>query len=347
MRNLNSLNRIIFVDPPSKDYYSDRLFDINNPVLNRDKTLEPFFRLRGNLLQQGTAIRTADYLQDMEKYSKVSKEYYSLGFLGNYKGVISAGECRMQAFVLFEPPVVAPHLYRALPELTAVFERVYVHNVNGDGYSLEGVNINKLRKLYWPLPYNDVLESLWNKKERARHIVVINGNHNPRFRAKELYSKRIEVMVDLARLDVVDLFGYGWNRWWSPKSMWLPYWRNRATLMSIYRGSCPSKFDVLSGYKFCLCFENMSMDGYITEKLFDCLSVGTIPLYLGAQDVKQFIPESVYIDCRQYRSWKEMWDHINGLSERELESMRNAGRAFLRSDAGRRYYHSLEEIFEV
>jgi hypothetical protein len=344
---VESLKRIIFVDPPSKDYYSDRLFDINDSVLNRDKTLEPFFRLRGNLFEQGTAIRTADYMQEEGKSPKVPKEYYSFGFLGNYRRIISADECRMRAFVLFEPPVVAPHLYRALPELTSVFERVYVHNVHGDGYSLDRVNINKLRKLYWPLPYNDVLELLWNKKERACRIVVINGNHNPRFRARELYSKRIEAMVNLAQLGVVDLFGYGWNHWWSPKSLWLPYWSNRRILMSIYRGSCLSKFEVLSRYRFCLCFENMSMDGYITEKVFDCLCVGTIPLYLGAQDVGQFVPEDAYIDCRQYQSWKEMWNEINGFSSSKVESMREAGRAFLRSEAILRYYNSLEKIFEI
>jgi hypothetical protein len=114
---------------------------------------------------------------------------------------------RLAVFVIMEPPVVAPHLYAALPELTAAFDRVYVHNVDGDGYSLDGVQRSKLHKLYWPIPYNDVLEPFWGQKDRARRIVVINGSHNPRSRTREQYSTRIEAMVELSKFGVVDLDG--------------------------------------------------------------------------------------------------------------------------------------------
>lgn len=339
------MQRRIFLAPSSDHYGKDQLFNDGDALLNRDGVLVPYIRLSKQILAQGHIIHTSDYMHKHQD-NGLRLEYYSLGKIENDR-LISKKNIDRRAFLLLEPPVVAPHLYRALPSLTACFEHVYLHNVHGDGYSLEGIEIKKLRKFYWPLPYKDALEPLWSKKERMRRIVVINGSHNPKSRVRELYSKRIEAMVNLARLGVVDLFGYGWNRWWSAKSMWLPYWSNRRTLMSIYQGSCPSKFDILSRYDFCLCFENMSMDGYITEKLFDCLFVGTIPLYLGAPDVKQFIPEDAYIDCSRYHSWEEMWKDIKDLTDKEIESMREAGRDFLRSETALRYYQSLEEIFEV
>lgn len=89
------------------------------------------------------------------------------------------------------------------------------------------------------------------------------------------------------------------------------------------------------------------MDGYITEKLFDCLYTGTIPLYLGAPDISKFVPEDVYVDCRKFSSWEAMWEAVKVMSEDQIEEMRLTGRDFLAGEAGRRFYNSLEEIFEL
>jgi len=151
-------------------------------------------------------------------------------------------------------------------------------------------------------------------------------------------------MVALASADIVDLYGRGWERWWSREALWLPYWRNRRTLMSIYKGACASKFEVLQRYKFCLCFENMAMNGYITEKLFDCLYAGTIPLYLGAPDIECYVPEDVYIDCRKYRSWNEMWAQVRELPQSRVDAMREAGRWFLASERARPFVDSLANL---
>lgn len=243
-----------------------------------------------------------------------------------------------------EPPIVAPHLYAALPELTTKFDRVYVHNVEGDGYSLDGVQRGKLRRLYWPIPYNDVLMPFWNCKEREKCIVVINGNHRPHSRLREQYSTRIEAMAELSKHGVVDLFGQGWDKWWLRRAWWLPYWRNRAALMSIYKGGCASKFDVLQRYEFCLCFENMAMNGYITEKIFDCLYAGTIPLYLGAPDISAYVPPNAYVDCRKFTSWSAMWEEVRSYSDSRIQSMREAGRLFLGSEEAKAFFLSLENI---
>jgi hypothetical protein len=151
-------------------------------------------------------------------------------------------------------------------------------------------------------------------------------------------------MVALAKFGAVDLYGRGWSRWWSRAALWLPYWRNRSALISIYKGSCASKFEVLQQYDFCLCFENMAMNGYITEKIFDCLYAGTIPLYLGAPDIGRYIPSTVYIDCRKYSSWHEMWAAVNSMSEAQIEDMREAGRLFLSSEEVRPFFDSIVNI---
>jgi len=115
--------------------------------------------------------------------------------------------------------------------------------------------------------------------------------------------------------------------------------------MSIYKGECISKYVVLSKYVFALCFENMAMKGYITEKIFDCLYSGTIPLYLGATDISELIPVNAYIDCRNFASWEEMHEKVMGMCDAEISEMRTAGREFIRGSQGLKYHNSLSEIF--
>ena len=117
--------------------------------------------------------------------------------------------------------------------------------------------------------------------------------------------------------------------------------------MSIYKGKCGSKFEVLQNYEFCLCFENMKMDGYITEKIFDCLYAGTIPLYMGAPDILEYIPEDVFVDCRKYSTWKEMWEDVAMMPAEKIEAMKIAGRTFLQSDDAKKFYNSMEHICEA
>lgn len=333
----------IYIDPSYSSYYRDRLFDISDAVLNRDNSLLPFVRMREALNARGIEVHTADMLMEHAPSGMVS-DYYSLGILDNYSKFVDRKDVRMIGFLIMEPPVVAPRLYRALPALTRHFERVYVHNTEGDGYSLKGVDRTRLRTFKWPQPNRGVLDMYWSAVERKNRIVVINGNHIPRSFNAELYSTRISAMARLARLDTVDLYGHGWDKWWSHRSMWPPYWVNYRALMSIYRGACASKYEVLSQYRFSLCFENMTMTGYVTEKIFDCLYAGCVPLYLGAKNIEELIPSEAYVDCRQFSSWEALNGYVMAMSPSQVEAKRKAGRAFLESAAYLKYTNSIIDI---
>ena len=172
------------------------MFDANDKVLNRDDTLDPYIRMKAVCALKGIAVHTADLLLSQRASAEIC-DYYSLGALDNFEQLAENGQVRLRAFVIFEPPVVAPHLYRALPQLTARFDQVFVHNTDGDGYSLEGVDRTKLRSFLWPQPHIDVLEPFWSREDRLRRLVMINGCHRPVSRYNELYSKRIEALAAL------------------------------------------------------------------------------------------------------------------------------------------------------
>jgi hypothetical protein len=338
------LREAVFIDPSTDHFLLDKLFDTTDGYLTRDGTLMPFARMREELAVQGIPVHTADYLRSGEVVAQVN-HYWSLGILNGYHSLLNRDDVRLRGFILFEPPLVAPHMYRALGEITKHFEAAYVHNTTGDGYSLHNVAISKLRKLYWPQPYDTEAGQYWWREERQNKLVVIAGNHNPWFRSPELYSRRIEAIADLADRNAIDLFGRGWDQWWSRSSAWLPYWRHRKALMKVYQGACESKLETLSRYRFCLCLENMPMAGYLTEKIFDCLYAGTVPIYLGAPNIADLIPPRAYVDLRQYKDINAMFDDIAGMSSLEWQKMRDVGKEFLRTTGKRQYYNFTSNLF--
>jgi hypothetical protein len=253
---------------------------------------------------------------------------------------------RLRGFVILEPPLIARSLYRLIPAMTQAFEEVYLHNTTGDGYSLRGVDRSRLRKGRFPQPSNRVGAAFANT-ERSDKFVAICGYHRPRPGRPEHYSTRIEVMAALAREEAADLYGGGWGtpRW--SQTIWFPYLRNRSLIRSIWRGRCDDKVDTLSKYKFSVCIENMTMAGYVTEKIFDCFLAGTIPVYLGPEQHSHLLPKDALIDLRQFARPAEIVSYCRSLSPAHIKSMREAARAFIEGPEFAPYYSALDRIVSL
>ena len=72
-----------------------------------------------------------------------------------------------------------------------------------------------------------------------------------------------------------------------------------------------TKLEILSNYKFCLSLENAIEDDYVTEKFFDPLIGGTVPVYRGARNVAEFAPDpTCYIDASAFRDERELADYL-------------------------------------
>ena len=72
-----------------------------------------------------------------------------------------------------------------------------------------------------------------------------------------------------------------------------------------------TKLDVIKQYKFTIAFENAVSKDYVTEKFFEPLIVGSVPVYLGAPNIEMFSPgERAFIDVRNYASPKSLADDI-------------------------------------
>ncbi|KAF9908958.1 hypothetical protein EC991_009258 [Linnemannia zychae] len=66
------------------------------------------------------------------------------------------------------------------------------------------------------------------------------------------------------------------------------------------------KTKTLAPYPFGLAAENSNCVGYITEKFYDVLASGAIPVYFGASDIADFVPEGSYINVHDFKNYDEL-----------------------------------------
>jgi hypothetical protein len=60
--------------------------------------------------------------------------------------------------------------------------------------------------------------------------------------------------------------------------------------MSSYRGFAAIKYQTIGAYKYSLTIENSNEDWYISEKIFDALMCGCMPIYHGTERIFDLIP---------------------------------------------------------
>ena len=133
--------------------------------------------------------------------------------------------------------------------------------------------------------------------------------------------------------DGFDLYGQGWNNPVTSFEKWFGFHR-----FSCYRGEIPGTWDdkvaMMSRYKFALCFENnASQPGYVSEKITDCFCARCVPIYYGSPGVEDLIPQSCWIDVRQFRNFHEIQNFIVNMTPESHAEYLSAIENFMHSDA--------------
>jgi alpha(1,3/1,4) fucosyltransferase len=70
-------------------------------------------------------------------------------------------------------------------------------------------------------------------------------------------------------------------------------------------------------YKFSIAFENVSYDGYLTEKLVDAFVAGTIPIYYGDPRVILDFNEKAFINCHSYKNLDEVVERVKEIDNND------------------------------
>jgi len=116
--------------------------------------------------------------------------------------------------------------------------------------------------------------------------------------------------------DKYESYGYG-GGWWP----------------DCYKGAIPNyndKYKYISQFKFNFCPENSQFKGYVTEKPIVSMVCGSIPIYIGATDIYDYLPKGTFIDYRHYTP-KQLVDKITRLDKTQIKRYRERIRKFITS----------------
>lgn len=102
----------------------------------------------------------------------------------------------------------------------------------------------------------------------------------------------------------------------------------------VVRGPVSSKRVALRKYRFSICFENMrDLPGFVTEKIFDSMCAGCVPVYWGASNIADLVPPDCFIDRRSFRDTAELVAYLDGITSHEFACFQSRIRHFLGSAA--------------
>jgi len=82
-----------------------------------------------------------------------------------------------------------------------------------------------------------------------------------------------------------------------------------------------TKIETIASYRFTLALENAICEDYVTEKFFQPLLVGSVPIYLGAPNIKDFAPgNKCFINVNDFSCPSDFADYLRSMSDEEYLS---------------------------
>lgn len=323
----------VYIDPSSPRYLSGALFDKET-----DGGILVWWYVKDYCHKRGINLQTIDrwnkndakaddvYLAYNHK-SPLLRAYWRLTKKVNYPNVPMSAFGR-RVLLQGEPATVMPEVYLNLRGLSKIYDRIYLTSqIPGYGY------------FHVPRHFNDVMPEYWGNKNR-KFLVMINVNKkvnpyrrfllftrkNNLFFERDLLAERIKIIEFFSRDESMDLYGLDWD-----KLPIFPYWFERGAIRKIYKGPVDSKHEKLSEYVFEIATENNVTRGFVGEAIFDCFHSGTVPAYLGAPDIEDYVPKNCFVDMRDFNDYGELKKFLRSLTKEQIAAYRENGRSFLRS----------------
>ena len=300
-----------------EDYLKDNAVFKKNSSLNRDNTSDRYIKLKQQLKLSDIDISTSDI--NTVKESKIII-YVNVPKSINFK--------KDKLYVLFLVENVKIWPRNKNQGIITRFDLVFTWN----DLLIDNINFFKFNLSY---SQENFLFKTDNKRDK-----LLTAIYSKKYQKNSLYKNRLDLIKVLEDKKGFDLYGTDWdlfrfnlfpftffNRFNFLKKIMKPFMFKPVN----YRGQIEDKLKLMSKYKFSLAFENNRFPGYITEKLFHPMMAGSIPVYLGAQNIKLHVPENCYIDYEQFTTTNEFWDFIINMTEDDVMCYRRNIEKFLRS----------------
>lgn len=296
----------------------------------------------------GWHVSTADvFLQDVHRNGHsvtLSNEFTPFLPMLIERGVVPG------ILISGESPIVAKEFYRDLTARSGSFRHAVLFkgclshlspSVNGHVWRWPCPNLVASSNPAWSqrrlLAYVAGFKGVWlGPRARLRKLIqtaigLSSGNKDLSNKTRELYDTRWSLVKAFAQKGEFTLQGKGWHRTTKGHTRW---WR-RGIRYANEPVPCEDKVKLLSSFRFGLAVENVSFPGYVTEKIYDVLRAGSVPVYIGAPDIADYVPLGAFIDGSKFTSPAHMWRSLESMTENQWDLLRIEGVKFLRT----KFYH--------
>jgi hypothetical protein len=307
-------------------FFNNEIFSSESPR-NRDNCLLPWRQLKNDLLRLDIELNTPDVNQ--AKQHEVFVDLY-------VDGQNVTNNAHKKILVAIENPAINP-LNKNLDYLKQ-FDHVF-------SWNSWALSLNNATKIHFPTDIFLKTSSFNNHANRKIFSCMINANKLlPVKDNNDLYRERIKIIRWFEKMQPADfsLFGRGWNKPSPAFNYKEKVFRRLSRILSqtfnkrpfpSWRGEVENKFYILSNSKFTFCYENSkNLENYVTEKIIDCFIAGTIPIYFGASNIEELIPQGCFIDARKYSDVADIYKSIKSLNLQDLDKFQNSILDFMRSD---------------
>ncbi len=325
------MKRVYFV-PFSEQGLQNKLFA---PYFNTKANVPPFDCLKKYLNEHGIEAQTIDFLGDKKPAAEDVLIVFDHPPIGIYKPLLLFRDLirgkktfplkndhlleilpkfPKKILMQWESPVNNPWVYNNIKSIVRHYNKSYFFP-----------RVAGFPHFYYPQNFNFLNEEHFNNTDR-KFLVMMNSRMKAKgFWKQELYSERRRALNFFSQYNEVDLYGPRWDADPSP------------FIKKIWRGFVDDKPKTMGNYKFALCFENAVWPGYITEKIFDCMLVGTIPIYWGAPDIEDYVPADCFVDMRKFFNYEELRNFLHALIPQEIDKYKQAIRTYFTSEKFKKF----------
>lgn len=316
------MNETIYAGFTARGFRENTIFDLSHPW-NRDNCFHPFYLMREKLKDHGIEINTVDVTDKLFVAFDLHMDVHRQSISEN------------RYLLMLETPQVCAA--NGISSNWNNYHKVFTWNdelVDGDRF----VKIN--------FPNLIRVHPVDGFSPRGRFCCLISSNRTITANDDRiLYPERVKAIrwFEKNAPQDFDLYGVDWD---------LPvvgngligkverrFWRALSRIIKLrpfhsYRGRVVQKKDVLRRTRFAICYENVrDLPGYITEKIFDCFFSGCVPVYWGANNIADHIPDNCFIDRRNFRDTEDIYKFLKEIREEEFIGYQQHIVAFLQSDA--------------
>lgn len=172
-----------------------------------------------------------------------------------------------------------------------------------------GIDINKSMSLLTKEKFNTLhkknkIAALFTNTTHLNNRLIKNGTNI------DLSQKRCQYALSGHQRKLLDIYGNKWPNGYALDNSGFGFEKHRPWWIE--------KLEILSNYKFNLCFENTAQHHYVTEKIWHAILSFSLPVYNSLNSsIYETFPENSFVDAFKFKDEHDLFDYIEKMGADE------------------------------